>query len=241
MSDTNSTEGASPIKTRIKAFTVQDNGFFDPIPFKQDFLRTKNQSDQVFILVDEERKELWIWIGGQADVRTRFISSTVAQEIRGHYGKFHVRSADQGSEPEDFWKCLDSVPKEGIGPVSDITSTEEADSMKSSESTKLIPPKSPVREMLKIDKLKQIKVPLLKKSEKKSIKTKKEPAKVPTDYSETNPSLTNITTPLCPHCRTGHLLPFSNVVDITSRRKEVLPFAKWVCSNCGFSPKGIDS
>lgn len=197
--------------TRIVAYQVQDNGFFDPVIFRKENLI----STEVFIFVDEGKKEIWIWIGEDADVRTRFISSTVASEIRGLYGlTFRVRSADQGREGTDFWEFLDIIPQEGIGPTKDKEPFER---------------KPPVLEILK------------KKLPKKDVDqvSKKKQNKPLTEYIEAKPSL--VTTPSCPQCKKGHLIPFSQIVKVTSRRKEVLPFAKWVCSNCGFSPKGIDS
>ncbi|UCE12498.1 MAG: hypothetical protein JSV04_09915, partial [Candidatus Heimdallarchaeota archaeon] len=93
----------------------------------------------------------------------------------------------------------------------------------------------------KVKKLKQTEAPPFKKSTKKSTEAKKEQTEISTSYSIIEPSIEAVTTPPCPRCETGHLIPFSDVVNVTSRKKEVLPFAKWICSNCGFSPKGFDS
>lgn len=224
--------------TRIVTYQVQDDGFFDPVQFRKENLR----STEVFIFVDEGRKELWIWIGDEADVRTRFISSTVASEIRGHYGMtFRIKSADQGEEPDDFWSCIDSVPLEGLGPAEDFGTTplSEIHLHKEAELNKLIPPEAPVRKVTKAEvEQKTIKKPRIKTSEippkkrKKDIKKSLTPL---TDFIEAKPSL--VTTPPCPRCEEGHLLPFSKIIDVSSRKKEMLPFAKWACSNCGFSPK----
>ncbi|MHA2246475.1 MAG: hypothetical protein ACXADY_16155 [Candidatus Hodarchaeales archaeon] len=221
--------------TRIVAYQVSNDGHWDPITFKKDFIDNKKRSKKVFILVDEKRKEIWIWIGGNADVRTRFISSTAAQEIRRLYGQFHVRSVDQGIEPKDFLKCIDIVPLEGVGPS---VHKKRSSSVKASESIEIYPPEPSEREMLKTQKLKKTRLPIQKKTDKRSVKPKNEPTNVSTDYYETKLSL--VTTPPCPRCETGHLLPYSCIVKVTSRKKEVIPFAKWTCSTCGFSPKGID-
>lgn len=203
---------------RIIAYQVQDDGFFDPVAFKKENLK----SAEVFIFVDDWRKELWIWIGEEADVRTRFISSTVAAEIRRLYGlTFRVRSADQGYEPSDFWKCLDLVPQSGIGPA------------KKSDLTELIPPKPPKFKSSKTKTSKTTTAKSSKKITKKRKKTSKTTTPL-TEYTETKPSL--VSTPSCPQCKKGHLLPYSQVINVTSRRKEVLPYAKWICSHCSFSP-----
>ena len=220
--------------TRIVAYQVQQDGFFDPVVFKKENLK----ASEVFIFVEEGRKEIWIWIGEDADVRTRFISSTVASEIRGHYGMtFRIKSADQGGEPDDFWDCIESIPLEGIGPVEDFekTSLSKIHSQEREKENKLLPPKAPVRTKSKAKTTEPISTKNIKSTPKKR---KKEFKPIPTpltDFIETKPSL--ITTPPCPRCENGHLLPFSQVVDISARKKGLLPFAKWACSNCGFSPK----
>lgn len=211
-------------KTRIIAYQVQDTGFFDPVVFKKKNLK----STEVFIFVDEGGKELWIWIGKDADVRTRFISSTVASEIRGLYGlKLRVRSADQTHEPEDFWKCLDLLPEEEIG------------SMETKDSFDLVPPEPPIPEVSKKKTLKKPVEKIAKNAVKKRKKASEETTKSLPEFTEAKPSL--VTTPPCPRCDQGHLIPYSQMVNVTARSKRVLPFARWMCSNCGFSPKENDS
>jgi hypothetical protein len=220
--------------TRIVAYQVQNDGFFDPVVFKKDNLK----STEVFIFVEEGRKEIWIWIGEDADVRTRFISSTVASEIRGHYGMtFRIRSADQGGEPDAFWDCIDAIPTEGIGPMEDFdkTSLGKIHLKEKARLNKLIPPQVPVRSAF-ITETKQKTPKQIVKTPPKKMKTGKKQTTTPlTDFIEVEPSL--ITTPPCPRCGKGHLLPFSQIVNISTRKQEILPFAKWACSNCGFSPK----
>ncbi|MFX0015433.1 MAG: hypothetical protein ACFFB2_12630 [Promethearchaeota archaeon] len=205
---------------RIVAYQVQDNGFFDPVTFKKENLK----SSETFIFVDEGRKELWIWIGREADVRTRFISSTVAAEIRRLHGlTFRVRSADQGSEPSDFWKCLELVPKDGIGLI------------KTKDSSDLVPPEHRIIEKSITKASEKTKVKSSKKISEKTDKSTLDKIIPLNKYIETKSSL--ITTPPCPQCKQGHLVPYSQVVSLTSRRKEVLPFAKWICTKCCHSPQ----
>ncbi len=237
---------------RIVAYQVQNNGFYDPVVFKKENL----QSSEVFIFVDDGRKELWIWIGDKADVRSRFISSTVAAEIRRIGGlSYRIRAADQGVEPADFWKCLDSVPEEGLGPIEAIKKTElippkppvldasktklskkvieKSPKKKTNDKTELIPPQPPIPDASKTELPKRV---IEKSTEilKKLKKTEKEDFKPLPEYIEATPSL--ITTPPCPNCKRGHLLPYSEVVDVSRKEKQILPFSRWSCSNCGYSP-----
>ncbi len=204
---------------RIVAYQVQQDGNWDPVSFKKADLKAK----QVYIIVNDGRRELWIWIGEGADVRTRFISSTAATEIRRIYGFIlHVRTADHGSEPEDFWKCLDPIPKEGLGPgISEPISEKGLTTPTGSSNRK--------------KKTKPIKTARTRKTTKKAEKGKISSV----DELKEGESLIN--TPPCPQCDNGNLLPYSKVVKVTTRKKEILVYAAWICSNCNYSPKAPES
>jgi hypothetical protein len=45
-----------------------------------------------------------------------------------------------------------------------------------------------------------------------------------------------ITTPPCPECKNGYLLPYSERIEEKGKEVLILPFAKWVCSKCNYSP-----
>ncbi|MFX0051990.1 MAG: hypothetical protein ACFE8U_11935 [Candidatus Hermodarchaeota archaeon] len=224
---------------KIVAYQVQNDGNWDPVAFSKRKLKNKKE---VFIIVDDERKELWIWIGNEADVRSRFISSTVAASIRRMYGlTLRVRSADQGVEPDEFWRCIEGIPPEGLGPeeINDGLIEKTITESHSSLSSRLIKfKKKSVAESTKRAIRKKTKQTTAKKVTKIP-KSKEKKAKSLMDFIEGETSL--ITTPLCPRCQKGHLLPYSQVVNVTTRRKDVLPIAKWVCSNCKHSPEDSDS
>jgi hypothetical protein len=223
---------------KIVAYQVQNDGNWDPVNFSKEKLSNETE---VFIIVDDERKELWIWIGNQADVRTRFISSTVAASIRRMYGlSLRVRSADQGDEPEEFWRCIEEIPPEGIGPEEykdDLIKKTSVESLSSqsprSKSVKRKPAKKPSKKAIKKETKQTTtkRVTRIPKSKEKNVESLME-------FIESENSL--VTTPLCPQCQKGHLLPYSQVVNVTTRRKEILPLAKWVCSNCKYCPDGSD-
>jgi len=210
---------------RLVAYQVQDDGNWDPVAFKKEDLKT----GEVFILVVEERKELWIWVGQGAHVRTRFISSTVAQEIRRLYGlTLRVRSADQGSEPNDFWMCIEDVPEEGLGPIAhstDLTSIQES------------PQDVKVLNKVTSKQITRVKASPKEKSSTKVSKRKTSSSKkgrkslVQSQLFEKNNS-TKINTPLCPKCGKGNLLPYSEEI-----KGVTIPIARWECSNCGYNPQ----
>ena len=211
---------------RLVAYQVQDDGNWDPVAFKKEDLKT----GEVFILVVEERKELWIWIGQGANVRTRFISSTVAQEIRRLYGlTLRVRSADQGNEPNDFWICIEDVPEEGLGPTIE-------------QFTVLASTREQSQEMKVINKVTKKQIPKTRESprEKSTEKISKKRSQSPKKASKTlvqsqlftKYDKTKINTPLCPKCNKGYLLPYSEEINGVT-----IPIARWECSNCGYNPQ----
>lgn len=203
------------------AYQVQDDGNWDPVAFKKEKMKAK----EVFILVNELKKEIWIWVGEEADVKTKFISSTAAQEIRRLYGlTFRIHAADQGREPIEFQEAIiDTVPNKGIGPLDKKAITKKKPSKKAPS--------------VKEDTNPGQKKPTRKKKTSKPQKPRflltevpKSPSNMIKGANNGQPSL--IATPACPVCTKGHLLPYSTIVNVTARKKDILPIGKWVCSNC---------
>ena len=63
--------------------------------------------DRVFCVVDDTNKNVYIWLGKEANVRKRFVGAQVAGKLRGELSTgFRVRSLDQGDETQDFFNSL---------------------------------------------------------------------------------------------------------------------------------------
>ncbi|MCK4848890.1 MAG: hypothetical protein KAT16_07705 [Candidatus Heimdallarchaeota archaeon] len=242
------------------AYQVTSDGHWDPVAFSRRNLKAK----EVFIIVDDERREIWIWIGMQASVKTRFISSTAATEIRRHYGlTYRVKTADQGDEPQNFLDCINSIPKNGIVPELDDSRTQsKLTTDTSSLTTKKTAPKKKVRKTTAKSKARKTptkttssttkKSPTKKITPKKTTPRKGAPKKTSSKKSiseqKAQKSLNGyfsastdvITTPPCPECKNGHLLPYSQRIEEKGKEVFVLPFAKWFCSSCNYSPSSSD-
>ncbi len=243
------------------AYQVTSDGHWDPVAFSKRNLKVK----EVFIIVDDERREIWIWVGTGASVKTRFISSTAATEIRRHYGfTYRVKTAEQDDEPQNFHDCINSIPKNGIVPGLDDSHTQ-ANLMTNSTSLTTEKP-TPKRKTRKTTtKSKARKTPTkatksdTKKRSAKKVATKKTTTKKTTprkvaprkrssskskSEQKTQKSLNGffsastdvITTPPCPECKKGYLLPYSESIEEEGKEALILPFAKWVCSKCNYSP-----
>ena len=64
--------------------------------------------DKVFCIIDNTNKNVYLWLGREANVRKRFVGAQVAGKIRGELSNgYRVRSLDQGDEPADFFNSLE--------------------------------------------------------------------------------------------------------------------------------------
>jgi hypothetical protein len=87
----------------VDALEMQEDG----TTLSVDINRESLQPDRVFCLVDDTNKNVYIWLGKDANVRKRFVGAQVAGRIRGELSTgFRVRSLDQGDEPAGFFNSL---------------------------------------------------------------------------------------------------------------------------------------
>lgn len=64
-------------------------------------------SDNVYCVVDEDSRSVYLWLGSSAGVRKRFVGARTAQKIRAQHGlHFRVHSLDEGSEDQNFLNSL---------------------------------------------------------------------------------------------------------------------------------------
>ncbi|NOR38582.1 MAG: hypothetical protein GQ580_03225 [Candidatus Thorarchaeota archaeon] len=67
-------------------------------------------STKVLCVVDDSSKSIYLWKGGQANIRKKFIGARVATNLRSEYGfNFKVRPVDEGEEPPTFFTALDGT------------------------------------------------------------------------------------------------------------------------------------
>ncbi|TFG34083.1 hypothetical protein EU527_05215 [Candidatus Thorarchaeota archaeon] len=70
--------------------------------------RNRLPSDSVFCVVDNEGKNVFLWLGKEAPVRKRFVGAQTAGRLRDEQGTgFRVRSLDEGDEPPQFFNSLE--------------------------------------------------------------------------------------------------------------------------------------
>lgn len=70
--------------------------------------RNSMTSDQVLCVIDDEGKNVFLWLGKDAHVRKRFVGARTASKLRDEQGTgFRVRSLDQGYEPDQFFNSLE--------------------------------------------------------------------------------------------------------------------------------------
>ncbi len=87
----------------VNAVEMQEDGTTLDIDLTEESL----QPDRVFCVVDDTNKNVYIWLGKEANVRKRFVGAQTASKIRGELSTgFKVRSLDQGEEPPAFFNSL---------------------------------------------------------------------------------------------------------------------------------------
>lgn len=90
------------------AFELLDDGTKNELDTSPEELGSILDPNQVFVIVREDLRRIFIWKGSKSPVRKRFISSRVAQELQNELIKsagFHrciIKSIDQGDELVEF-------------------------------------------------------------------------------------------------------------------------------------------
>ncbi len=88
----------------VNALEMQDDGTSKSVCLNKNSLT----SDCVFCIVDEEGKNVFLWLGKEAPVRKRFVGAHTASKLREEQGTgFRVRSLDEGYEPPQFFNSLE--------------------------------------------------------------------------------------------------------------------------------------
>ena len=89
-------------------FELDDSGEKKRVSMSKEELESNLHPDQVFVIVCEDLRRIFIWKGPKSPVRKRFISSRVASELQEELRKiaaFHrckIVSVDAGDEPTEF-------------------------------------------------------------------------------------------------------------------------------------------
>jgi len=89
-------------------FELENTGERKKLDLKQEELQSHLKPEQVFIIVREDLRRIFIWKGSKSPVRKRFISSKVAQQLQTEllkdqrYHRCKIVSIDQGDELQEF-------------------------------------------------------------------------------------------------------------------------------------------
>ena len=93
-------------------FQLDDSGERIRIDVPEEDLQSALHPEEVFVIVKEELRRIFIWKGAKSPVRKRFISSRVASGLQEEVVKvaaFHrpkIVSVDQGDEPVEFLRAF---------------------------------------------------------------------------------------------------------------------------------------
>jgi hypothetical protein len=86
------------------ALEMRDDGTSESVCITRNGLT----SERVFCVIDDENKNVYLWLGKEAPVRRRFVGAQTAGKLRDDKGTgFRVRSLDEGNEPREFFNSLE--------------------------------------------------------------------------------------------------------------------------------------
>jgi hypothetical protein len=102
---------------RLVVYDVEPDGEITEITPNGDF-KEELDCGRVLIIVDDEEKRIWLWIGSTCGVRKKFIGARQAQAVRNERSLvYKVRSIDAGEEPSEFLHLVGlSAPTEAPEP-----------------------------------------------------------------------------------------------------------------------------
>ena len=88
----------------VNALEMQDDGTSIEVCVNRNNL----SSDRVLCVIDDEGKNVFLWLGKDAHVRKRFVGARTASKLRQEQGTgFRVRSLDEGDEPDQFFNSIE--------------------------------------------------------------------------------------------------------------------------------------
>ncbi len=123
----------------MKCFTVQDDGELKAIEVSS---YEDLSEDQVYLLVDYNKKQIFIWKGRNAPVRRKFISARAAQSMRNELGlTYKVISVEQGNETKSFGTLMKGLDSEGaaVVPTTSASPSESSVTTQTTSGPRLVP------------------------------------------------------------------------------------------------------
>lgn len=73
------------------------------------------EPNECYVLVADDIRKVFLWIGSKSNVRSKFIGAKRSQEIRGQVGlHYSTDSIDEGDEPSDLIKLMGGKTATGI-------------------------------------------------------------------------------------------------------------------------------
>ncbi|MHA1969110.1 MAG: hypothetical protein ACW964_15090 [Candidatus Hodarchaeales archaeon] len=96
---------------RVHVFIPSMDGEFVPVSFSAKDLK----DEEVFIILDELERHIFIWTGINSSVRKRFISSQIARQMRLEKGMTHrISTEEQANETQKFTELMERISGDTI-------------------------------------------------------------------------------------------------------------------------------
>ncbi|MFX0140862.1 MAG: hypothetical protein ACFFDN_44905 [Candidatus Hodarchaeota archaeon] len=94
----------SELENQYRVFEVNDElEEFQKLDIEEGPLYNVLKPDSIFLFIDSNNKQIWIWHGRHAGVRKKFIATQCAPKIRDNYGiDYKITAVDDGKEDLAF-------------------------------------------------------------------------------------------------------------------------------------------
>lgn len=116
-------------------YALENDGTYNELEIEEDNLEEILHEEEVFLVVKQELRRLFIWKGPKSPVRKRFISSRVAskmqEQVRKDSGRhLKIVSVDAGDETIEFLSAFNLQPFEATGQLEDMRYIRNAEKEK---------------------------------------------------------------------------------------------------------------
>ncbi|MHA1777116.1 MAG: hypothetical protein DRO88_01595 [Promethearchaeia archaeon] len=100
----------------MQLFIVKGNGEAHEIK-EETPIKKLLESNECYVVVDDKKRNVYLWIGSNASVRSKFNGARISQDIRSQVGlsyrSISLEEADMNKDP-DFLEAIEEIPSEGF-------------------------------------------------------------------------------------------------------------------------------
>ena len=99
----------------MQIFKVHLNGEIHELKDRETPIKDLLNSEECFILNDDDNRIVYLWKGKESSVRSKFIGASKSQKMRGQVGmNYGVKTIDEDDEPPELLPLLENSATDGF-------------------------------------------------------------------------------------------------------------------------------